>query len=72
MESQNASLDRNDGRDMRLPFGPGDRRQGIEHRNSAGFVTIALFSVDRLNARKRLGVVASGLDLAAQGRLVVF
>jgi hypothetical protein len=31
---------------MRLPFGPGDRRQGVEYRNGAGFVTIALFSVD--------------------------
>jgi hypothetical protein len=50
---------------MRLPFGPDDRRQGIEHRNGAGFVTIAIFSVDRLNARKRLGVVANSLDLAA-------
>jgi hypothetical protein len=57
---------------MRLPLGPGDRRQGIEHRNGAGFVTVALFAVDRLNAGKRLGVVANRLDLAAQGRLVVF
>ena len=72
MESQNASFDRNDGRNMRLPFGPGDRRQGIEHRNGAGFVTVALFAIDRLNAGKRLGVVANSLDLAAQGRLVVF
>ena len=72
MESQNASFDRNDGRDMRLPFGPGDRRQGVEHGNGAGFVTVAVFSVDRLNAGKRLGVVANSLDLAAQGRLVVF
>ena len=71
MESQNASLDRNDGRDMRLPFGPDDGRAS----NTAtvrGFVTIAIFSVDRLNARKRLGVVADSRDLAAQGRLVVF
>lgn len=72
MESPNASFDRDDGRNMRLPFGPGDRRQGVEHRNSAGFVTVALFSLNGLNAGKRLGVVANSLDLAAQGRLVVF
>jgi hypothetical protein len=49
LESQNASFDRNDGRDMRLPFGPGDRRPGIEHGNGAGFVAVALFAVNRLN-----------------------
>ena len=70
MESQNASFDRNDGRDMRLPFGPGDRGRRI--RNGAGFVTVVFFAVDRLNAGKRLGVVANSLDLAAQGRLIVF
>ena len=72
MESVNASFDGDDGPDMRLPFGPGDRRLGVEHRNGAGFVTVALFFVDRLHAGKRLGVVANSLDLAAQGRLVVF
>ena len=72
MESQNASFDRNDGRNMRLPFGPGDRRQGIEHRNGAGFVTVALFAVDRLNSGKRLGVVANSLGFAAQAQLIVF
>jgi len=72
LESQNASFDRDDGRNMRLPFGPGDHRSSVEHRNGAGFVTVALFSVDRLNAGKRLGVAASSLDFAAQGRLVVF
>jgi len=68
----NASFDRDDGPDMRLPFSPGDRRPGVEHRNGAGFVTVALIFVDRLHAGKRLAVVASSLGLAAQGRLVVF
>jgi hypothetical protein len=57
---------------MRLPFGSSDRRPGVEHGDGAGFVTVALFAVNRLNGGQRLGVVANGLDLAAQGRLVVF
>ena len=72
LESQYASFDRNDGPDMRLPFGPGNRLPGAEHRNGAGFVTVALFAVDCLHAGTRLGVVTDRLDLAAQGRLVVF
>ena len=72
MESQHASFDRNDGRNVRLPFGSGDCRQGIEHRDGPGFVAVAFVAIDRLSAGKRLGVVANGLGLAAQGQLVVF
>ena len=66
------SFDRDDGRDMRLPLGRGDRRSGIEHRDGAGLVTVAFFAVDRLHTAKRLGAVAKSLDLTAQSRLVVF
>ena len=70
--NKNLSFDRDDGRDMRLPLRPGDRRPGIEHRDSAGLVTVAFFAVDRLRTGERLGVVANSLDLTAQSRLVVF
>jgi hypothetical protein len=40
--------------------------------DGASFVTVAFFAVNRPNGGQRLGVVANGLDLAAQGWLVVF
>jgi hypothetical protein len=42
LESQNPWFDRNDGSDMRFPFGPGNRRPGTERRNDAGFMTVML------------------------------
>ena len=63
------SFDGDDGPDMRLPFGAGNRRLGVEHRNGACFVTVALFFVDRLHGGKWLGVAPHSLGLAAQRRL---
>jgi len=72
LEVQDTSFDRDDGGNVGLPFGSGDRRPGIEHRHGPGFVAVAFFAIDRLNAGKRLGIFANSLDVAAQGRLVVF
>ena len=69
---EDRALDPDDCRHMWLPFRSGDRQLGVEHGDGAGFVTVALFAIDRLNAGKRLGVVANSLDLTAQSRLVVF
>ena len=54
-----------------LPFRSGDRELGVEHGNGPGFVTIAPFPVDGLNAGKRFGRVADGFDLLMQGRLII-
>jgi hypothetical protein len=72
LEVQDTPFDRDDGGNVGLPFGSGDRRLGIEHRDGPGFVTVAFFAIDRLNAGKRLGIFANSLDVAAQGQLVVF
>jgi hypothetical protein len=56
---------------LRLPFGSGDRPPGIEYHDGSGFVTVAFFAIDRLNAGQRLGLFANTLDVVAQGRLVV-
>jgi hypothetical protein len=57
---------------MRLPSSSSDRRSGVEHSDGAGFVAVALLAVNRLNCGQRLGIVANGLGLAAQGRPIVF
>ena len=60
-----------DGDDMRFPFGPGDRGLRVEHRNGAGFVTVAPFPVHALCARQGLGGGADGFGLLTEDGLVV-
>jgi len=67
----NNALDRNDGGHKWLPFRSGDSVLGIKHGDGAGFVTIAFFLIDGLDAGKRFGCAANGFDLLKQGRLIV-
>ena len=67
----NHALDRNDSGYEWLPFRSSDGARGVEHGNGAGFVTIAFFLVDGLNAGKRFGCATDGFDLLKQGRLIV-
>jgi hypothetical protein len=50
LEGQNASLDFDDGGDIRLPIRSGYRQCGVEHGNGSGFMTVALFVIDRPDA----------------------
>ena len=70
-ERQDLSFDRYDGGNIGLPFGSGDGTPGVEYRHGSGFVTVAFFEIDCLNAGQRLGLFANNLDAAAQGRLVI-
>lgn len=67
----NRTLNLNDSGDKGLPFRSSNRERGVEHGNGPGFVTIAPFPVDGLDAGKRFGRVASGFDLLMQSRLIV-
>ena len=51
---------------------PHHRWRRAEHGDGAGFVTIALFAVGRLNAGKGRGAVANRFDFSMQRWLVVF
>ena len=66
------SLDPNDGGDMGLPLRVFDGGPGVEHGNRAGFMAVALFRVDGLDARQRLAGGAGGFRFPTQGRLIVF
>jgi len=68
---EDRALDPDDCRHMWLPFRSSDRRLGFEHGDGPGFVAIAPVLVDTLFARQGLGGRADGLDLVAQGRLIV-
>ena len=65
MEGMDRALNRNDSGNIGFPLRPDDGGRRIEHGNGSGFMAIALFLIDRLNARKRHGGIASGLDILA-------
>jgi hypothetical protein len=65
------ALNLNDSGDIGLPFRADERGWRIKHGNGSGFVAIASFLIDCLNATQRYGGGASGLDRLAQARLVV-
>ena len=67
----NRPFDLDDGGDMGLPFCSPDGRLGVEHRDSAGIVAVALLGVHALRGRQRLGGGAGGLDFVAECRLIV-
>jgi hypothetical protein len=64
------ALNQNDRGDIRLPFRANDRWRRVKHGNGSGFMAIAPFLIDGLNAGKRHGDCASGLDHLMQRWLV--
>ncbi len=71
MECIDHALDLNDGSDVGLPLRPGDGSRCVKYDNGSGFVAIASFRIDRLDAGQGLGGGAGGLYLLTQGLLVV-
>lgn len=65
------ALNLNDSGDMGLPFCADDRGWRIKDGNDSGFVAIALFLINGLNATERYGGGAGGFDRLTQARLVV-
>ncbi len=71
LEDVRRALDANKGGHVRLPFRPVDGGLGVEHGNCAGFVTVAAFPVDSLDARLRHRGGARGFGFLTQDWLVV-
>ncbi len=67
----NVALDPDDGGDVRLPIGVGQRAGGIEKGDGAAFVAVAAFVVAVGGPERRRGG-RDLLDPLVQGRLVVF